>query len=244
MASGSTTLSTLLAGLKAHAGAAAVAGTVLVGGGAAAAAVATGAVHIPQGNNTGAPSAATQIANCAGHNGDAANLAKTYKSMFGGDANTATTDICTIFVGTGGRHFGFGEVRQILDIAAAIENNGGSTSCLDNVGTSGSVSDHGKPTETPGKGGSGDHGRPTVTPGSGSGDHSGSTGQPTLTIPSASAGDTMNLVNAIEKADAKGAPLARLAQSCGAPVGADSTGSGSDGNKPDGTPEATETPGG
>ncbi len=238
MAAGSTTLSTLLAGLKAHAGAAAVAGAVVVGGGAAAAAVATGAVHLPQGNSS-APSTATQIANCASHNGDAASLAGTYKSMFGGNTATATTDICTIFVGTSGRHFGFGEVRQILDIAAAIEVSG-SDACLTSASSSSSSTDHGKPTATPSRSG-GDHGRPTVTPGSSSGDHGGSTGQPTLKIPSASASTTMADVQAILKADPQGTPLARLAQACGAPVGTDSSSSG--GSQPDATPEATEATG-
>ncbi len=214
MASGST-LSTLLAGLKAHAGAAAVAGAVVVGGGAAAAA-ATGHLHL--GNDTsdkGAPSAATQVASCASHNGDAENLAATYKSMFGGDATTATKDICTIFVGTGGRHYGFGEVRKILDIAAAIENKG-SSACLSATSASGSSDsgDHGKPTATPGKSG-GDHGRPTATPGNSSGDH----GQPSLKIPSASAADTMANVQSILSHVDQGVSLAKLAQSCGAPLG-------------------------
>jgi hypothetical protein len=214
MASGSTTLSTLLAGLKAHAGAAAVAGAVVVAGGAAAAAAATG--HL--GNNSSvnnAPGAATQVANCAGHNGDAANLAVTYKSMFGGDASTATKDICTIFVGTSGRHYGFGEVRQILNIAAAIENKG-SSACLSASsapGDSGTSGDHSKPTATPGKSG-GDHGRPTATPGS-SGDH----GQPSLKIPSASAADAMANVQSILSYVNQGVTLAKLAQSCGAPLG-------------------------
>ena len=215
MASGST-LSTLLAGLKAHAGAAAVAGAVVVGGGAAAAAAATGHLHLGnESSDKGAPSAATQVANCASHNGDAENLAATYKSMFGGNATTATKDICTIFVHNDGRHYGIGEVRQILDIAATIENKG-SSACLSATSASGNSDsgDHGKPTATPGKSG-GDHGRPTATPGNSNSDH----GQPSLTIPSASAADTMANVHSILSHVDQGMSLAKLAQNCGAPLG-------------------------
>jgi hypothetical protein len=237
MATGTTTVGTLLATLKAHAAAVALASTVVVGGGAAALA-ATGHLDLPgngKSDNNGAPSAATQAAQCAGHNGDAENLAATYKSMFGGSATTATKDICTIFVGTSGRHYGFGEVRQILNIAAAIENKGGADACLSamsepgNSGNAGTPPATGKPTGTPGSS-SGDHGRPTVTPGSESGDHAkptgtpgksgdGSNGQPLLTIPPASAATTMAMIHTILSHDGSSTPLARLAQSCGARVG-------------------------
>jgi hypothetical protein len=157
MASGSG-LATALAVLKGHAVAAAVVGTLVVGGGAAAVvAVTTGTVHLPgaatlhgqNGKATEAPDSATPhtAAACA-TSGDAARLAAIFAPMFGG-ASTAQTEICTLFVGSDGHAFGFGEVQQVLEITAAIEANGGKTACL-----SGSAS-HGQ--------GSGNSGQPSFT---------------------------------------------------------------------------------
>jgi hypothetical protein len=159
MASGSG-LATALAALKGHAVAAAVVGTLVVGGGAAAVvAVTTGAVHLPgaattQGQDNGkateAPDKATPhtAAACA-NSGDAARLAAIFAPMFGNSASAAKTEICTLFVGSNGHAFGFGEVQQVLEITAAIEANGGKTACL-----SGSAS-HGQ--------GSGNSGQPSFT---------------------------------------------------------------------------------
>jgi hypothetical protein len=142
MASGSG-LATALAALKGHAVAAAVVGTLVVGGGAAVVAVTTGAVHLPgaattQGQDNGkateAPDKATPhtAAACA-NSGDAARLATIFAPMFGGGTSgtsAAKTEICTLFVGSDGHAFGFGEVQQVLEITAAIEANGGKTACL------------------------------------------------------------------------------------------------------------------
>lgn len=131
MASG-TGLAALLSTIKANAVAVAVAGTVVVGGGAAAVAVTTGAVHLPnQASATHTPdstdtadSAAARQAACTTHNGDATRLAQDYApKLFGSDNAAAQKEICTLFVGTNGRAFGFGEVRQMLDIAAAVETS-------------------------------------------------------------------------------------------------------------------------
>src|SRR5258708_4675905 len=158
MASGSG-LATALAVLKGHAVAAAVVGTLVVGGGAAAGvAVTTGTVQLPgaatlhgqNGKATEAPDTATPhtAAACA-TSGDAARLASIFAPMFGGATGTAQTDICTLFVGSDGHAFGFGEIQQTLEIAAAIEVKGGKTACL-----SGSAS-HGQ--------GSGNSGQPSFT---------------------------------------------------------------------------------
>jgi hypothetical protein len=163
MASGSG-LATALAVLKGHAVAVAVVGTLVVGGGAAAVvAVTTGTVQLPgaatlhgqNGKATEAPDTATPhtatphtAAACA-TSCDTARLASIFAPMFGGDTGTAQTDICTLFVGSDGHAFGFGEIQQTLEIAAAIEANGGKTACL-----TGSAS-HGQ--------GSGNSGQPSFT---------------------------------------------------------------------------------
>ncbi len=150
MASG-TTLSTLLATLKANAAAIAVAGTVVVGGGVATAAVATGAVHLPgQASTSATPSAsatqsaAARQAACMQHNGDATRLAQQYDSkLFGGstsaDESAAQTEICTLFVGVNGRAFGLGEVQQMLDLAVALEAPNANTPKACPLSTSGGV---------------------------------------------------------------------------------------------------------
>jgi malic enzyme len=131
MASG-TGLAALLSAVKANAVAVAVAGTVVVGGGAAALAVTTGAVQLPgQASATHTPdtdgtsdSAAARQNACMTQNGEASTLAQDYAAkLFGKDQAAAQKEICTLFVGTDGRAFGFGEVRQMLDLAVAVETS-------------------------------------------------------------------------------------------------------------------------
>lgn len=131
MASG-TGLAALLSAVKANAVAVAVAGTVVVGGGAAAMAVTTGVVHLPSQASTthtpdadGTPDSATARQDaCMTQNGDASRLAQDYAAkLFGKDQTAAQKEICTLFVGTDGRAFGFGEVRQMLDLAVAVETS-------------------------------------------------------------------------------------------------------------------------
>src|SRR5258707_429149 len=83
------------------------------------------------GKATEAPDKATPhtAAACA-NSGDAARLAAIFAPMFGGGTSgtsAAQTEICTLFVGSNGHAFGFGEVQQVLEITAAIEANGGKT---------------------------------------------------------------------------------------------------------------------
>jgi hypothetical protein len=232
-----TAISTVLAALKGHAVAVAVASTVLVGGGAAAAAAATGKIHLPgqapshatathtPGADATNGAAARQVA-CTQHNGDAGRLASVYASLFKGDAKSAQDEICTLFVGSDGHAVGFGEVQQMLDIAAAIEaQSSPSTACLTTplpTATLGKPADAGKPSAT----------APT---------------QPSI-------GYTLSTVLPAIQTAAQKSPLAQLAANCGASsrpldVGAGSTG-GSQGQatpsaKPTGTPGAkpTGTPG-
>jgi hypothetical protein len=231
MASGSG-LATALAALKGHAVAAAVVGTLVVGGSAAAAvAVTTGVVQLPgaatlhgqNGNATEAPNSATPhtAAACA-NSGDAARLAAIFAPMFGGGAagtSAAQTEICTLFVGSDGHAFGFGEIQQVLEITAAIEANGGKTACL-----TGSAA-HGQ--------GSGNSGQPSFTaPSSGA--------DATMTI----IGDVRKAV----QQGTPLAQLARdcdAAHVTGNPGGGQGQPTGTPGAKPTGTPGAkpTGTPG-
>jgi hypothetical protein len=223
----STAVTSVLAALKAHAVAVAVAGTVLVGGGAAAAAVTTGAVHLPgqassaqSGHTPGAQAtngAAARQAACAQHNGDAQRLASTYAPMFGNSATDAQTEICTLFVGSDGHAVGYGEAQQMLDIAAAIEANNSNSACLT---TPLSSSASGKPSGA---------GKPTAA-----------------TVPTATAAATNTLLGTIQ-ADAKGSSLAHLAANCGATVRPDGAGTSSgSGDQGEATPSAkpTDVPGG
>lgn len=220
MSAGST-LASLLTAVKANAAAVAVAGAVVVGGGAAAVAVTTGAVHLP-GQRTEAThtpdataGAAARLQACA-NNGDASRLADVYAPMFGGSKATATTDICKLFAGTT-HAYGFGEVQQMLDIAATIEHNGGSAACL----------------STP---------LATATPGK-----PGDAGQPSFTAPSSDESTTMGLIDTIMKDNANGTSLAHLASNCSVPhrPGSAGTGSGTPDGQPEGTPggKPTGTPG-
>ncbi len=241
MSAGST-LGSLLTAVKAHAVAVAVAGVVVVGGGAAAVAATAGAGHLPS-HTTDTPAASathTAKANatagaaareqaCANHNGDAQRLAAVYSPMFAGDKRSAQDEICTLFAGSDGHAFGFGEIQQVLDIAATIERHGGSTACLTSP----------LPTATPGR--PGDAGKPSFV-------------APTQAAP----GATMALVATIMR-DAQTTPLQQLAGNCNVPhrPGAAGTGAGTgsgtgggQGNgqgsgKPEGTPGAkpTGTPG-
>lgn len=234
MASG-TGLAAALAALKAHAAAAVVIGTVVVGSGAVAA-VATGAVQLPSattrqlsshGNATQTASETTSAtahsaAACAA-SGDAQRLANAFAPMFDSKAS-AQQSICTLFVGTDGHPLGFGEVQQVLEITAAIEVNSGSTTCLAGAGAhgKGTPATKGKPSDTPGAQG----------------------GQPSITVPTSTTATTMSLAKQVLDAAHHGAPLASLAQSCGAGHVTGNAGSGTTG-RPTGTPGAkpTGTPG-
>src|SRR5262249_16094005 len=112
---------------------------VLLAGGTAAAAVATGMVKGPsqQSNAQHGQNAqhnqhdqtSDRAAACA-NNGEAQRLAAIYAPMFG-SAHKAQDSICAIFVNKGSNHaIGFGEIRQALDIAAAIETHHSSAACL------------------------------------------------------------------------------------------------------------------
>jgi hypothetical protein len=226
MASGSG-LATALAALKGHAVAVAVVGTLVVGGGATAAAVATGAVHVPgattqqhsQNENANENGGTTARAAACPNNGDAQRLAGIFAPMFDGKAANAQEQICTLFVGANGHARGFGEIQQALEIAAAIEHNGGDEACLTSATTHGTPTTKGKP--------------PTAgTP---------AAGQSTFTAPSATTSDTMKVVTKVLDAADHGTPLAELAQRCGA---THVTGGG-DQEHPEGTPDAkpTGTPG-
>jgi len=218
MASGSG-LATALAAIKAHGAAAAVVGTLVVGGGAAAVGVATGAVRVP-GITTHTQDGGTTVraAACA-NNGDAQRLAGIFSPMFDGDKAKAQQSICTLFVGTDGHARGFGEIQQALEIAAAIEANGGSTACLSG---SAAGAQHGTPAA---KGTPEAKGTPAG-------------GQPSFTAPSSTADATMGLVKQVlDKAD-HGTPLAQLAKDCGATHVTGNPGDGGNGQRP------TETPGG
>jgi hypothetical protein len=233
----STAISTVLAALKGHAVAVAVASTVLVGGGAAAAAVATGKIQLPSqasshatGTHTpGADAtngAAARQAACTQHNGDAGRLASVYAPLFTGDSKSAQDEICTLFVGSDGHAVGFGEVQQMLDIAAAIEaQSSPSTACL----------------TTP---------LATATPGKPA-----DAGKPSAAVPTQpSSGYTMGTVIPAIQTAATSTPLAQLAVGCGASRRPAPAGTGSDGSgqgqatpsaRPTGTPGAkpTGTPG-
>ncbi len=249
----SSALATVLGALKGHAVAVAVASTVLVGGGAAAA-VATGTIHLPGQASASAQDAATAThthtpgadatsgaaarqAACSQHNGDAQRLASVYGPLFKGDATSAQDEICTLFVGSDGHAVGFGEVQQMLDIAAAIETNKGTGACLTTPLAASPAATPGKPADT---------GKPA------------NVGQPSATIPTQAApGTTMKLLLQIQQ-DAKTSPLAQLAANCGASLRPADAGTGTgtgngNGNqgaatpaaKPTGTPDArpTGTPG-
>lgn len=228
----SSGLATALGALKAHAVAATVATTVLVGGGAAAAAVATGTVHLPGQATTHVTSTKTPGANatdgadarlkaCTQHNGDAERLASAYGPLFKGDSSSAQNEICTLFVGNDGHAVGFGEVQQMLDVAAAIEANHGTGACLTKplaASTPGKPADTGKPSDA---------------------------GKPSATIPTQAApGTTMALIKQIQK-DAATSSLAQLAANCGASMRPAIAGTSTDGGgheqatpaaKPTGTP--------
>jgi hypothetical protein len=223
-----STLASLLTAVKANAAAVAVAGAVVVGGGAAAAAVATGAVHMPghgtEATGTHTPDATTgaaaRLAACSGHNGDATRLATVYGPMFAGDTKSAKDEICSLFVGSDGHAYGFGEIQQVLDIAAAIERSGDGGACLT------------KPLATPAPGKPADAGQPSAT-------------APTQTA----SGTTMALIGTI-MTDAKTTPLEQLARNCNVPhrpldAGTGGGQGGQGGGKPEGTPGAkpTGTPG-
>ncbi len=231
----SSALATVLGALKGHAVAVAVAGTVLAGGTAAAAAVATGAVHLPTQASASAHDAASAThtpgadaangaaarkAACTEHNGDAQRLASVYGPLFKGDSASPQDEICTLFVGSDGHAVGFGEVQQMLDIAAAIEASKGTGSCLTTplaASTPGKPSDTGKPTDA---------------------------GKPSATIPTqATPGTTMKLVQQIEK-DAQSSSIEQLAANCGASFRPADAGTGADngsGNQGEATPEAKPT---
>lgn len=234
MAAGSG-LATALAALKGHAVAVAVVSTIVVGGGAAA--VATGAVHLPgtssQQSAHGAVAKGNSTETSSGHSaaacaasGDAQRLAAAFAPMFD-SKDSAQKSICALFVGADGRPLGFGEVQQVLEITAAIEQHGGSTSCLTATDT------HGQGTPT-------DKGKPTGTPGA-------EGGQPNFTVPTSTTATTMGLAKQILDADKHGIPLARLAQNCEAGQVTGSAGGNGSGNggDPSGTPGAkpTGTPG-
>lgn len=255
MATGSGVGAAVLTALKAHLAAVAIGATVVVGGGAAAAAVATGAIHPPSQASAGqadkTPGArATQAANdktaranACNNNGDAKQLASVYANMFqsGGSGTsaeqTALHDICAIFVGTDGHAVGFGEIRQALDIAAAIEThtatNASASNCLTAARTDGKSD--GKPEGTPGA------------------SQSASAGQPSFTAPTADEAATTGLVKSIFDKVSHGTPLAELARACGVSSVPGTAGSGAGDNgdngggdgKPTGTPGArpTGTPG-
>lgn len=224
MSAGST-LASLLTAVKANAAAVAVAGAVVVGGGAAAVAVTTGAVHLPAHGTEAthtpdATAAAARLAACSGHNGDAQRLASVYAPMFGGDTKVATNDICSLFVGKDGHAFGFGEIQQVLDIAASVERHGNNSTCLT------------KPLATP------DPGKPT------------NAGQPSFTAPAAAADGTMALIGTImtDAKTTPLEQLARNCNVPHQPdsAGTGGSGAGQGGGKPEGTPGAkpTGTPGG
>lgn len=232
MASG-TGLAAALAALKAHAAAAVVIGTVVVGSGAVAA-VATGAVQLPgasthqqsphgDATETASGTASAHTAAACAASGDAQRLADTFAPMFDSKAS-AQQSICTLFVGTDGHTLGFGEVQQVLEITAAIEQNGGATACLAGADAhgQGTPATKGKPEGTPGAQG----------------------GQPSITVPTSTTATTMSLAKQVLDATSHGTPLASLAQSCGAGHVTGNPGSGSTG-RPTGTPGAkpTGTPG-
>jgi|SRR5690348_1556494 len=252
MATGSGVGATVLTALKAHLAAVAIGATVVVGGGAAAA-VATGAIHSPSQASTthadktpgaqatnAAAQGKTARANACANNGDAKQLASVYANMFqsGGSGTsaeqTALHDICTLFAVTDGHAVGFGEIRQALDIAAAIETHTATNASASNCLTAGRTDS--KPEGTPGA------------------SQSASAGQPSFTAPTADEATTTGLVKSIFDKVSHGMPLADLARACGVSAvsgtaGSGGTGgngdSGGDHGKPTGTPGArpTGTPG-
>jgi len=249
MATGSGVGATVLTALKAHLAAVAIGATVVVGGGAAAAAVATGAIHPPAQASTThsdktpgtqathAAQGETARANACADNGDAKRMASVYANMFqsGGSGTsaeqTALHDICAIFVGTDGHAVGFGEIRQALDITAAIETRTATNANASNCLTTGRTD--GKPEGTPGA------------------SQSASAGQPTFTAPTADEATTTGLIKSIFDKVSHGTPLERLASACDVPAVPGTAGGGSSGDnggdhgKPTGTPGArpTGTPG-
>jgi hypothetical protein len=250
MATGSGVGAAVLTALKAHLAAVAIGATVVVGGGAAAAAVATGAIHPPaqastthsdKTPGTQATHVATQgetaRANACANNGDAKRLASVYATMFQSGSSgtsaeqTALHDICVIFAGTDGHAVGFGEIRQALDIAAAIETRTATDASASNCLTAGRTD--GKPEGTPGA------------------SQSASAGQPSFTAPTADEATTTGLIKSIFDKVSHGTPLEQLASACDVPAVPGTTGSGGSGDnggdhgKPTGTPGArpTGTPG-
>ncbi|HST87743.1 MAG TPA: hypothetical protein VLJ14_05135 [Ktedonobacterales bacterium] len=242
MATGSGVGATVLTALKAHLAAVAIGATVVVGGGAAAAAVATGAIHpaaqasaAQSGKTPGAQAthAATQgetaRANACDKNGDAKRMASVYANMFqsGGSGTsaeqTALHDICALFVGTDGHAVGFGEIRQALDIAAAIETRTAANASASNCLTAGRTD--GKPEGTPGA------------------SQSASAGQPSFTAPTADEATTTGLVKSIFDKVSHGAPLEQLARACGVPSVPGTAGSGGSGDNGGGNGKPTGTPG-
>ncbi len=238
MASGSG-LATALAAIKAHAAAAAVIGTLVVGGGAATVAVTTGAVQVPgmsthsthqQGSDQGSDAEATPRAQACATNGDAARLAAIYAPMFGGSKSAAQDSICTLFAGSGGhRTFGLGEVQLILETTAAIERKGNATACLSASDAHGQSTETGKPANP---GNSGSAGTPAA-------------GQPSAPIPSSSATNTSKIIGEVIAAEEHGTPLAQLAKNCDATQTTGNPGGGTDHGQPTTTPGAkpTGTPG-
>lgn len=254
MATGTGVGATVLTALKAHLAAVAIGATVVVGGGAAAAAVATGAIHSPaQASSTAhadkTPDAQathgaqgeTARANACANNDDAKHMASVYANMFrpasgsGKSAEqTAQADICAFFAGSDGHAVGFGEIRQALDIAAAIEMNMASKHSDTATASACLAAD-------PATGNSADAG------------NSATSGQPSFTAPTADEATTLGILKSVFDKMSHGTPLAQLARACGVPAAPGTAGSGGSSSgdnggahgKPTGTPGArpTGTPG-